>query len=228
MSRVLLLVIFALPLLAVEPVRTLVVTGGHDHEPSFYSVFDDSRITANVDPHPNAFRRDFTKRYDVLVLYDMMLDLGDDKRRANLRAFVEAGKGVVVLHHAIGNNTNWTWWTEEVVGGRYRFKPEGDSPASSYKHDEMVKVSVVKKHPVTAGIDDFIIHDETYKGMWISPRVETLLRTDNPTTDGPIAWLGLHPKARVVYIQLGDDHHAHRHPSFQRLIGNAIVWAGGR
>jgi len=32
------------------------------------------------------------------VLYDMMLDLGDDKRRANLRAFVEAGKGVVVLH----------------------------------------------------------------------------------------------------------------------------------
>ncbi len=228
MRMAFLLTLFAARMCAIEPIRTLIVTGGHDHEPSFYSVFDDPQIRGNVDPHPNAFQNDITKRYDVVVLYDLVRDLNSDKKRANLRAFVEAGKGVVVLHHAIGNNINWNWWTDEVVGGRYRFQPEGETAASSFKHDETVKVKVVKKHPVTAGLEDFTIHDETYKGMWISSRVETLLRTDNPTSDGPIAWLGLHPKARVVYIQLGHDHYAHRNPNFQKLIVNAIVWAGNR
>lgn len=67
MSLALLLFFFSLPMLAGEPIRTLIVTGGHDHEPTFYSAFDDLRIAGNVDPHPNAFRRDFTKSYDVLV-----------------------------------------------------------------------------------------------------------------------------------------------------------------
>ncbi len=220
---------FALALsgVAAEPVRVLVVTGGHDHDPSFYSVFDDARIAATVRPHPAAFRQDFTKSYDTLVLYDMMQDLGDDKRRENLRAFVEAGKGIVVLHHAIGDNATWPWWTGQVVGGRYLFRPEGSTPASTFKHDETVQVDVVKKHPVTAGLESFTIHDETYRGLWISPQAEVLLRTGNATSDGPVAWLGVHPKARVVYIQLGHDRFAHRNPAFQKLVRNAILWAGG-
>lgn len=213
---------------AEQPVKMLIVTGGHDHEPSFYSLFDDSRLIATVNPHPEAFMRDFRERADVLVLYDLIPEILEEDKRANLRAFVESGKGVVVLHHAIIDHNNWPWWYEEVVGGRYLLKPDGDMPASTYKHGEHMRVKVTKKHPVTDGVADFEIDDETYKGMWISPKAQVLLTTDNPTSDGPLAWLGLHSKARVVYIQLGHGTAAHRNASYQRLVRNAIVWAAGR
>jgi len=205
---------------AADPIKVLVVTGGHDHPPSFYSLFD---AAANVDPHPNAFRNSIVKRYDVLVLYDDVQDLSPEKR-ANLQAFVEAGKGIVVLHHAICSYTEWAWWVQDVVGGRYRFKADSQGPPSTFKHDETIPVTVVKKHPVTEGIGDFVIHDETYKGLYISPKVEVLLKTTSPTSDGPVAWVGPHPKARVVFIQLGHGEEAHKDPNYRRLVQNAILF----
>jgi len=141
-------------------------------------VFDDARCVARVDPHPGAFTNDFRERTDVLVLYDMLADMADEQKRGNLRNFVDSGKGVVVLHHAICDYNAWPWGYEEVVGGRYLIRPEGGIPASTFKHDERIRVKVVKKHPVTDGLSDFIIQDETYKGMWISPKVQILLTTD--------------------------------------------------
>jgi hypothetical protein len=47
---------FAIALLAVslsfaaEPVKVLMITGGHGHPPSFYSIFGHPCITVNVDP----------------------------------------------------------------------------------------------------------------------------------------------------------------------------------
>jgi len=222
------LLLLANAALAEPPVKVLIVTGGHEHPPSFYSLFDDASLTASVNPHPIAFTGDFRERSDVLVLYDMIPNMPEEEKRNNLRAFVEAGKGVVVLHHAIIDHQGWPWWYEEVVGGRYLLNPEGAMPASTYKHEERMRVTVTKKHPVTEGLTDFVIEDETYKGMWISPKVQVLLTTDNPTSDGPVAWLGTHPKARVVYIQLGHGSLAHHNPDYHRLVHNAIMWAAGR
>jgi type 1 glutamine amidotransferase len=94
---------------------------------AFYSVLDDPRFRVTVDGHPSAFRRDFKNRYDVLVLYDSA-DL-DEPKQKHLRTFVEAGKGVVVLHHAICSSNKWQWWAEEVVGGRWRFAQETRRPS---------------------------------------------------------------------------------------------------
>jgi len=225
--RLLALLLLAMALPADEPIKILIVTGGHEHPVSFYSLFDDARFSTEVEPHPGAFTGDFRQRADVLVLYDMMPEI-DEKKRENLKAFVDLGKGVVVLHHAIGDGNTWPWWYEQVVGGRYLFRTGGGMPASSFKHDERVRVKVVKNHPVTAGVSDFVVEDETYKGMSISPKVEVLLTTDNPTSDGPLAWLGLHPTARVVYIQLGHGTPAHRDSNYRQLVKNAIFWAAHR
>ncbi len=207
-------------------IRALLVTGGHDHDVEFYSVFDDPAIQTLVDPHPAVFGGDLRKRTDVVVLYDMMRSL-DEKRRANLRNFVESGKGVVVLHHAIGDNVDWPWWYEEVVGGRYLFE-KFEGKLSSYRHDEEQTISVSLEHPITKGLGTFRILDETYKDIWISPKVNVLLRSDNPTSDGPVAWISPYAKSRVVYIQLGHDRHANLHPKYQQLVRNAIRWAAGK
>jgi type 1 glutamine amidotransferase len=208
-------------------IRAFLVTGGHNHDVEFYSVFDDPAIQTLVEPHPQAFSGDLRKSVDVLVLYDMMRTI-EEKRKTNLRNFVESGgKGVVALHHAIGNNTDWPWWYEEVVGGRYLFEPV-NGKASSYRHDEEQTISVVLDHPITKGLGTFRIFDETYKDLWISPKVKPLLRSDNPTGDGPVAWISPYEKARVVYIQLGHDRNANLNPKYQQLVRNAIRWAAGR
>lgn len=224
MSRLIPIFLIAFAAFAQDPIRVLLVTGGHDHDLSFYSVLDDKRLKVNVNPHPLAFKNDMRKRYDVIVLYDLMQDM-EEAKKANLRAFVEDGKGIVVLHHAICGNGDWKWWSEEVVGARYKLAINHDLPASTYKHDEVINVKVVKKHPVTEGVTDFTFNDETYKGMWFSPKVTPLLTTDSPTSDPVIGLLGIHPKARVVFLQSGHGPEAHHNENYRRLVRNAVVWA---
>lgn len=101
-------------------IRVLLVTGGHDHEPSFYSIFDDQAgMRVNVDPHPGAFRRDPTEEYDVVALYDLVqIEDVEASKRKNLRTFVESGKGLVVLHHALCSYNSWEWWWRDVISAR--------------------------------------------------------------------------------------------------------------
>jgi type 1 glutamine amidotransferase len=212
-----------------DALRVMVVTGGHDYQSSFYSIFEGAKdfTWTHVTSNQTAFRQDFRNDFDVLVLYDFSQEL-DESGRRNLRAFLESGKGVVVLHHAIADYQNWPWWYKEVVGGRYLLTPDLNMPASTYKHDEELFVRPAVQHPILRGIDPMHIWDETYKGMWISPEAKVLLKTDNPTSDGPVAWISPYAKSKVVYIQLGHDSLAYAHPSFKLLIHNAIRWSGGR
>jgi type 1 glutamine amidotransferase len=212
-----------------DRLRVLVVTGGHDYEPSFYTVFEgygDWNWTHAVS-NQAAFKSDLRKKYDVVVLYDFSQDL-DENGRKNLQDFLESDKGLVVLHHAIADYQAWPWWYQEVVGGKYLLRTEGSTPGSTYKHDEDLLVRPVGTHPITSGIGPLHIRDETYKGMWMSPNNKILLRTDNPTSDGPIAWISSYPKSRVVYLELGHDSAAHRNPAYRALVRNSILWTAGR
>lgn len=213
---------------ATDAIRVLVVTGGHDHDASFYSIFEGyPDIAAIVRAHPAALARDLRRGVQVLVLYDMIPSLEPEKQKV-LRDFVEAGKGIVVMHHAVADYLDWPWWSENVSGARYILNPDADGKKSSYAHDQIVAVRPVAQHPVTAGIGAFKILDETYKDMWFSPKIQVLLETDNPTSDRAVAWVGPCTTSRVITIQLGHDRHAHGNPSFKKLIRNAILWSSGR
>ena len=139
-------------------VRALLITGGHDHETSFYSLFDGYKDLGRlpVSSSATAFQSDLRGKYDVLIMYDFSRDL-DETGKKNLRDFVESGKGIVVLHHALLNYQKWPWWYEEVVGGSYRLQTEGDNPSSSVKDDQQIFVAPEGKHPITAGLEPFQI-----------------------------------------------------------------------
>jgi type 1 glutamine amidotransferase len=211
------------------PLRVLVVTGGHEYPTTFYTVFegaDDLHWDHALSNHA-AFHADFRKDYDVLVLYDLSLEISDAEK-TNLRDFVEAGKGIVVLHHALADYPDWEWWYKDVVGGKYFLKPEGSTPASTYLHDQEACVRPVMTHPITAPIGTIHLWDETYKGMWISPDVRVLLRSNAPTSDGPVAWISPYQKSRVVCVQLGHGEKAHLHPAYRTLVQNAVRWTAGK
>ena len=202
--------------------RVLVVTGGHTYETSFYTLFDGFEWTHEFTLN-NAFQRDVRNDYDVLVLYNMEQQTGEAARR-NLQQFAEAGKGIVVLHHALCSFNDWDWY-RDVVGGRYLVKPKDGLPASTYKHDVDLTVKPAQKHPIVAGIPEFHLTDEGYKGKWMSPDVKVLLTADHPESDRAVAWVSPYAKTHVAVIQLGHDHMAHEHPVFRQLVKNAIRWS---
>jgi type 1 glutamine amidotransferase len=212
-----------------DGIRALLVTGGHDHEAAFYSLFSGRPALESlpVDTAANAFKKDLRGQYDVIIMYDFTRDL-DGVGKKNLRDFVESGKGIVVLHHALLNYQTWTWWSEDVVGGRYRLQREGESPSSSVKNDQRICASPVGTHPVIEGIHPFLIIDETYKNQYLSPRIKPLLTTDNAASDNNLAWIGPCETSRVVAIQLGHGRTAFGHPSYRLLVHNAVQWAAGK
>jgi type 1 glutamine amidotransferase len=213
---------------AADPIRVQITVGGHPHDISFYSLFenrDDLAVTVN--PHPSAYRRDLRKFADVLVLFDLA-DIASEAERKNLQAFLEAGRGVVVLHHALADNWQWKWWYEEVVGGRFLMGQDGDMPRSVAKDKQVLNARGVAKHPVLNGVGELKLDDESYKGMWHSPKSQVLMETDNPNNDKAVVWIGPWQRSRVVAIQLGHGPAGHRDPGYRRLVYNAVRWAAGR
>lgn len=208
-----------------EPLRVLLVTGGHDYDNRFHRVLDREEWQVTVDPHPRAFSRDMRERFDVVVLYDMTSDV-DERRRGNFKNFAEAGKGVVVLHHALVGYQDWPWY-EALIGAKYLESPEPGWPKSTFQHDVRMRVQIEREHPVTAGLPKvFEIEDETYGGMRIADTNEVLLTTDAETSNGPLAWVSAYENSRVATIQLGHGPGAFSDANYLRLVKNAVEWAG--
>lgn len=213
------------------PVRTLVVTGGHSFPSAFFSLFDDPRFAwTHAGSSEEAFGRKLAGQCDVIVFHDMRESIGENEQK-NLREFVENGGGIVSIHHAIVNYTSWPWWHQEVIGGKYFTKEAPDRPASVYKDDVDLVVTAAKGaggHPVLRGVPPLALRDEAYRNMWHSPRIQVLMETHHPDNDRPVVYIGPHPKARSVYIQLGHNAETLRYPGFRTLVRNAILWTARR
>ncbi|MGQ9619427.1 MAG: ThuA domain-containing protein, partial [Bacteroidales bacterium] len=140
---------------------------------------------------------------------------------------IRSGKPVVALHHSICAFDDWEeYW--RIIGGKYFHKPtvlDGkEYPACSYIHDIRFNVKVAAKHPVTRGISDFEIFDETYKGYWVSSNVKVLLTTDEPSSTPVIGWSKTYGKAKIVVLQSGHDKPTFQNPNFRQLLKQAIIW----
>lgn len=215
-----------------DAVRVLAVTGGHTYPTSFYTLFEgqDDIVWSHASSPREAFPADLTSRFDVIVLHDMWEDL-EPAARDHLRAFVEAGKGIVSIHHAIVDYTAWPWWWQEAIGGKFFVKGLTGHPASAYKEDvEMVvtPTDAGRVHPITRDVPPLVVEDEAYRGMWHAPGIQVLMETALPLNDRPVVYVSPLPGARVVYIQLGHSDSTMRYPGYRKLVRNAILWGAGR
>ncbi len=215
-----------------EKMRVLVVTGGHgfEKEPFFKLFKDNPDITCQAVEHPKAhalLSAEAAKQWDVIVTYDYNQKITDEAK-ADFIARLKDGKGLVALHHAIATYPAWPeYWN--IIGARYYLAATNINgvakPRSAFKHDVDFKVHVAdRRHPVTRGLKDFTIHDETYKWFDVSQACHPLLTTDEPESNKVIGWAKTYEGARVVYIQLGHDHLAYENPSYQQLVRQAIRW----
>jgi uncharacterized protein len=205
---------------APRKVRVLLTVGGHgfDKKP-FYAAFD---AMPNVEYTKAELPRDagilkpgLEKQFDVLVRYDMVERFSPEQEKA-FAALLQTRIGLVSLHHNEAAHEKWGEYAKIIAR----------TPNKTWSEDETMRITVVdKKHPITQGVGDFTIRDETYGGYEVRRDVHLLLTTDHPKNGREIAWTTKYGKSPVVYLQLGHDRHAYANPQFRVLLANAIHWA---
>jgi type 1 glutamine amidotransferase len=217
----------------VKPVRILVITGGHAYKTEQFNqmlaslapeiVFQVAELPAAFD----MFLPENRSKYDVLVFYHMWQTITPEQEK-NVADCIKNGKPVVVLHHSICAFDDWPeYWN--IIGGKYfhkatTFRGEEYQPCS-YIHDLHFNVKVVDpKNPVTHGVDDFPIFDETYKGYYVADGVTPILTTDEPSSTPVIGWTKKYGKARIVVLQSGHDVPTFENENFRKLLRQAIEW----
>ena len=217
-----------------KKIRVLLTTGGHGfpQEP-FYATFDamkDIEYTkAELPKDIGLLKPGLEKQYDCIVMYDMCKPGTTPEQQQAFLDLLGKGIGVVSLHHNMGAHRNWDEF-RKIIGGKFILSPcEIDGrqyPKSTWSHGEDMKVTVVDKdHPITKGVDDFQIHDETYGLYYTAPDVKVLLKTDHPKNDPELAWTTSYGKSRVLYLMLGHDAHAYKNPNFSKILSQGIRWA---
>jgi type 1 glutamine amidotransferase len=176
---------------------------------------------------------------------------------ANFKKLLQNGdKGFVFLHHACAA---WVHsWPAGVNGSNAYVEVVGaaadwgtpiknirgvDYPASGAKGGNPQHITIVDKtHPVTAGVEDFDITDESYLCPMFEDSVHPLMRSNfmptaaafanrgpaiasHPPGSNLTGWVKTAERSPVVYIQHGHDNTAWTNPAWSKLVLNAIKWA---
>ena len=137
--------------------RILVVGGGSSHDfKKWFDAADTATLRAiggvsvNYTESAEVTARELPKA-DVVVLSTNQRGFDSPELRAALMEFVNAGKGLVLLHPGVWYNWNWKEYNAQLVGGGAR------------GHDRLgeFEVRILKEHPVTHGLTaNFKVTDE--------------------------------------------------------------------
>ena len=215
------------------PVKTAVVTGRHPADMrGFNRLF---RALDGVDAylqHMEDFSADaggVRDWYDTVVFYNMHGgmpasdgDWFESRTRESMERLGQTEQGVVLLHHGILAFLEWDFWSDLAGMSDRRF--------TGYAHDQTLRIHVTDvDHPITAGMSDWEMIDETYEMPPADAADNTLLlTTDHPQCLSTIAWARTFGKARVFCLQSGHDDQTFVDPNFREVLRRGILWSAGR
>lgn len=210
--------------------KVLLIVGGHTYDTTeFYEMFHSMEgIKFDSVSYPqakNLLRSNKTDEYDLLLFYDFIPDLPLNDSNVFIR-LTEQGKPMLFLHHAICTFQDWDGY-KEIIGGKY-LMPEyhtDTSIHSGYRHGIDLPITIVdRSHPVTNGIEDFIIHDEGYSNILISSDVHPLFESSHPDCSPLVGWVNQANHSTCLYLMFGHDKHAYNNESLHQILNNAIHW----
>jgi type 1 glutamine amidotransferase len=229
----------AAPGTAAEPatkIRVLLTFGGHGFDqPAFFAMFDAMRdvqyTKAEFPRQLDLLKPGLERQYDVLVMYDLNPKITPEQQK-NFQALLERGIGLVSLHHNLAAHRQWPAY-RQVIGGQFLLAPteiDGRQWAkSTWDHDQTVPVTIVdREHPITRGLADFTIIDETYGNYYVAPGVHVLLKTNHPKNTPELAWTTKYAASPVVFLMLGHDAKAYGNPSYRELVARSIRFVAGK
>lgn len=222
--------------MAAPPIKVAVVTGGHDFDqnvfPALWKAIPDAECTILPQKDDSELFEDISNwPYEVIVLYNMSQRISE-MRRQHFIQLLDRGVGLVVLHHAVAAFQEWPEYPK-IIGCQYFFEEKVvdgvKHPPSGYQHDLDFTVTIADPaHPVTQGLKDFPIKDETYHTYVFDPNVHVLLTTNHPKSDRILGHVKTYGNANVCYIQPGHGPDIFGLPAYQQLMAQAIRWAAKR
>lgn len=235
MKRICLLLAFSFSLtfIQAQPIKIMVVTGGHSYDTlQFFEMFE--ALTGIEYEHfqqPKANQKlvkDNAEDFDVLVFYDMWKSISDAEKSAYLKLASE-GKPFLFLHHSIASYQDWPEF-EKILGGKYIEKGRGVpvEDQSTYEHDVWVYSKVENVTPVTKGFNELRFFDEVYGNVRISDDVVPLLKTRHPQSSEIIAWETKYNNSKIVYLQPGHDYRTYESEDYRKLLLQAIKYLAGK
>ena len=184
-------------------------------------------ILASVLEKTNDFEITFTenlddlkeriKQFDIIIQYTTGMQLTKEQEKG-LCDFIQNGGGYVGIHSASDSFKNADrYW--EMLGGR--FAGHGGGKFTVYIYD--------RDHPITKGMRDFEIQDETYSHNYHrNAQMRSLTRMNRGKERQSMSWVSSYGKGRVFYTGNGHGREAWTNPHFQRLVVRAAYWAAGR
>lgn len=139
-----------------------------------------------------------------------------------VRDFVTAGNGLYCLHNSSHISLSSQTY-REVMGGAYI----GHPPLRPFK----VRV-VNRSHPITQGIEDFMVNDEQHYVTYDKDRGNIFLQAENIDgldyeghgTKSISGWAHEYGRGRVVFTAVGHTIHAMWAPQYLKLQKRAVQW----
>lgn len=187
----------------------------------------DRRLTAEVNADPQFLASAELHKYDAIVLNYLNWKCPDPgaAARANLKKFIEGGKGLVIVHNACAAFGDWPEF-KEIAGRAWNpNRLRGHDPQGSFR----VEITAVE-HPITKGMKAFETTDELYTCLLIDgPPVEVLAKATSKVDHQDYPMVLVHPygRGRVFLCVLGHDVQALSVATAQDLYRRGTAWAAG-
>jgi uncharacterized protein len=208
-----------------DALRVLVLGAGSSHDFPKYFIGTDATTLRQAGGLDVAATLNAAEGLTLLGQADVLVFSGNDPQFAQgrfqtaLNEFADAGKGVVILHAGAWVHP-WDGYNKRFVAGGSRSHGFGDFEVTVKNAGH----PVMKDVPAT-----FTIKDESYHHNFADDaQVEILAENNHDGRTHASVWVVKDPKTRIVCITLGHAAEAHDNPAYQKIIANAVKWAGAK
>jgi type 1 glutamine amidotransferase len=188
-------------------------------------------LEVRLEPDYNILCTDKIFEYDVIFFnFANIVDLNpypetnnDDLAIANIGKFLQSGKGIVLLHLAIGMFEKRKEQVLPLVGRVYDRTLHPHDPFQNFE----VRITD-KEHPITKHIPNFKIDDELYTCMGGDLPIHVLAEGTSTQLkmNFPMAYLYKYGNGHAFTTVLGHDTRALKSQEFVTLLRNAVLWLG--
>jgi len=127
--------------------------------------------------------------------------------------YVERGGSLLAVHAGTAGYKEAGVF-RSLIGGAFVHHPDACQ----------VTIHPDKQHPIAEGIEEFSVHDEHYFMEWEDPVADLIMTTVSEHGAQPGGWTRTYGRGRVCVLTPGHEAEVWTHPSYQKLLRNALYW----
>lgn len=203
--------------------KIAVVTGEHGfREKDFDAVFLSMKDIEFIRKDLDVFVDDTNKEeYETVVFYNFHRPYPTDTQEKTILDLTERGQGMVILHHAILAFPEWDAYSEMCgIDSRSDF---------GYYPKQTLQMQITDPtHPITKGLSNWEMGDETYTMKSADEDSTILLTVDHPNSMDVIGWTREYENSRIFCLQSGHDNVTYSDPNFREVLQRGIHWCANQ